>query len=123
MFLKCTQGVIASPFFFCGGAGALTMFHAVKVQPLVLGSWGSMCEFQFIINLWVFSMQLFIMKHSSPQRLRDFLSRYDENGSTGTRCVGGDFGSANKMAEKSEGSKLAQLKKAMGKDLIKTYWG
>ena len=31
--------------------------------------------------------------------------------------VWGDFCSA------SEVSKLAQLKKAMGKDLIKTYWG
>ena len=82
------------------------MFHAVKVQPLVLGSWGSMCEFQFIINLWVFSMQLFIMKHSSPQRLGDFLSRYDENGSTGTRCVWGDFGSAKKWRKSLRGQNL-----------------
>lgn len=40
---------------------------------------------------------------------QSFFSRYDENGSTGTRCVGGLlFG--EKIAEKSEVSKLAQLK-------------
>ena len=54
---------------------------------------------------------------------RSFFSRYDENGSTGTRCVLGGFLFGEKIAEKSEVSKLAQLNKAMGKDLIKTYWG
>lgn len=84
----------ASPFFFVGG-GLTDVSRRKKVQPLVLGSWGSLCEFQFIINLWVFSMQLFIMKHSSPQLLRVFFrgtTRMDRQ----VQGVWGDFCSAKK---------------------------